>query len=141
MFLCVLCDMCEPCFLLLCCCFRKEGQDTKDELQKRNLRHELEERERRHFSSRDKSYNGKTMLPIFIVCQYFLVLLDCPLRLLQFLFIFVVIYAYSFFTSSPKKRCILILINTSLLQMTEIVGRVAIFCWKVCIPVRLTLIK
>ncbi|ESR65891.1 hypothetical protein WN944_002295 [Citrus x changshan-huyou] len=36
---------------------RKEGQDTKDELQKRNLRHELEERERRHFSSKDKSYN------------------------------------------------------------------------------------
>ncbi|PPR88340.1 hypothetical protein GOBAR_AA32350 [Gossypium barbadense] len=36
---------------------RKDGQDTQDELQKRNLRNELEERERRHFSSRDKSYN------------------------------------------------------------------------------------
>ncbi|KAG6793641.1 hypothetical protein POTOM_002856 [Populus tomentosa] len=36
---------------------RKEGQDTKEELQKRNLREELEERERRHFSSKDKSYN------------------------------------------------------------------------------------
>ncbi|XP_012464705.1 uncharacterized protein LOC105783669 [Gossypium raimondii] len=36
---------------------RKDGQDTQDELQKRNLRDELEERERRHFSSRDKSYN------------------------------------------------------------------------------------
>ncbi|KAH7545423.1 uncharacterized protein LOC107416386 [Ziziphus jujuba] len=36
---------------------RKEGQDTQDELQKRNLRDELEERERRHFSSKDKSYN------------------------------------------------------------------------------------
>ncbi|KAL6999096.1 hypothetical protein U1Q18_000261 [Sarracenia purpurea var. burkii] len=35
---------------------RKEGQDTHDELQKRNLREELEERERRHFSSKDKSY-------------------------------------------------------------------------------------
>ncbi|XVF70931.1 hypothetical protein PTKIN_Ptkin11bG0201800 [Pterospermum kingtungense] len=35
---------------------RKEGQDTHDELQKRNLREELEERERRHFSSKDK-YN------------------------------------------------------------------------------------
>ncbi|XP_074587386.1 uncharacterized protein LOC141843238 [Curcuma longa] len=35
---------------------RKEGQDTQDELQKRNLREELEERERRHFSSKDKSY-------------------------------------------------------------------------------------
>ncbi|WOH02366.1 hypothetical protein DCAR_0521755 [Daucus carota subsp. sativus] len=31
---------------------RKEGQDTQEELQKRNLRDELEERERRHFSSR-----------------------------------------------------------------------------------------
>ncbi|KAJ7963576.1 Protein CWC15 like [Quillaja saponaria] len=36
---------------------RKEGQDTQDELQKRNLRDELEERERRHFSSKNKSYN------------------------------------------------------------------------------------
>ncbi|KAL7217724.1 hypothetical protein ACSBR2_011039 [Camellia fascicularis] len=35
---------------------RKDGQDTKEELQKRNLRDELEERERRHFSSKDKSY-------------------------------------------------------------------------------------
>ncbi|XP_010934939.1 uncharacterized protein [Elaeis guineensis] len=35
---------------------RKEGQDTQEELQKRNLREELEERERRHFSSKDKSY-------------------------------------------------------------------------------------
>ncbi|KAB2096221.1 hypothetical protein ES319_A01G094300v1 [Gossypium barbadense] len=33
----------------------KDGQDTQDELQKRNLRAELEERERRHFSSKDKS--------------------------------------------------------------------------------------
>ncbi|KAL8145967.1 uncharacterized protein LOC141707214 [Apium graveolens] len=32
---------------------RKEGQDTQEELQKRNLRDELEERERRHFSSRE----------------------------------------------------------------------------------------
>ncbi|XP_062110967.1 uncharacterized protein LOC133822600 [Humulus lupulus] len=36
---------------------RKEGQDTQDELQKRNLQEELEERERRHFSSKDKNYN------------------------------------------------------------------------------------
>ncbi|KAG6685978.1 hypothetical protein I3842_12G139000 [Carya illinoinensis] len=35
---------------------RKEGQDTQDELQRRNLRDELEDRERRHFSSKDKSY-------------------------------------------------------------------------------------
>ncbi|KAF5954669.1 hypothetical protein HYC85_007525 [Camellia sinensis] len=35
----------------------KDGQDTKEELQKRNLRDELEERERRHFSLKDKSYS------------------------------------------------------------------------------------
>ncbi|CAK9163498.1 unnamed protein product [Ilex paraguariensis] len=35
---------------------RKEGQDTHDELQRRNLREELEDRERRHFSSKDKAY-------------------------------------------------------------------------------------
>ncbi|CAI0437747.1 unnamed protein product [Linum tenue] len=36
---------------------RREGQDTQVELQKRNLRAELEERERKHFSSKDKSYS------------------------------------------------------------------------------------
>lgn len=36
---------------------RKEGQDTQDEVQKRNLREELEERERRHFASKDRSYS------------------------------------------------------------------------------------
>ncbi|KAJ4828781.1 hypothetical protein Tsubulata_023758 [Turnera subulata] len=36
---------------------RREGQDTQEELQKRNLREELEDRERKHFSSKDKSYN------------------------------------------------------------------------------------
>ncbi|PQQ20319.1 protein CWC15 homolog [Prunus yedoensis var. nudiflora] len=36
---------------------RKEGQDTLDELQKKNLREELEERERKHYSSKDKSYS------------------------------------------------------------------------------------
>ena len=35
---------------------RKEGQHTQEELQKRNLRDELEERERKHYSSKDKSY-------------------------------------------------------------------------------------
>ncbi|KAA8523532.1 hypothetical protein F0562_009955 [Nyssa sinensis] len=35
---------------------RKEGQDTHEDLQRRNLRDELEERERRHFSSKDKGY-------------------------------------------------------------------------------------
>ncbi|GMY30905.1 protein CWC15 homolog [Fagus crenata] len=38
---------------------KKDGQDTQDELQKRNLWEELEERERRHFSSKDKSYNDE----------------------------------------------------------------------------------
>ena len=37
---------------------RKEGQDTTEELQKRNLREELDERERRHFSSKDKTHGG-----------------------------------------------------------------------------------
>ncbi|KAL3851109.1 hypothetical protein ACJIZ3_012991 [Penstemon smallii] len=32
---------------------RKEGQDTHDEVQRRNLREELEDRERRHFSSKE----------------------------------------------------------------------------------------
>ncbi|KAJ4732341.1 hypothetical protein LUZ62_061032 [Rhynchospora pubera] len=36
---------------------RREGQDTKEEVQKRNLRDELEERERKHYSSKDKSYS------------------------------------------------------------------------------------
>ncbi|CAM6129881.1 unnamed protein product [Calypogeia fissa] len=33
---------------------RKDGQDTSDDLRKRNLRDELEDREHRHFSSKDK---------------------------------------------------------------------------------------
>ncbi|KAJ0920652.1 putative pre-mRNA-splicing factor Cwf15/Cwc15 [Helianthus annuus] len=37
---------------------RKEGQDTQEELERRDLKEELEERERRHFSSKDKGYNG-----------------------------------------------------------------------------------
>ncbi|XP_057416618.1 uncharacterized protein LOC130711138 [Lotus japonicus] len=36
---------------------RRDGQDTQDELKRRNLRDELEERERRHFSSKNKSYS------------------------------------------------------------------------------------
>ncbi|OIV89306.1 hypothetical protein TanjilG_23720 [Lupinus angustifolius] len=36
---------------------RKEGQDTNEELKRRNLRDELEDRERRHFSSKNKSYS------------------------------------------------------------------------------------
>nr|GLL22499.1 protein CWC15 homolog [Ipomoea trifida]GMC72373.1 protein CWC15 homolog [Ipomoea batatas]GMC74470.1 protein CWC15 homolog [Ipomoea batatas]GMC75567.1 protein CWC15 homolog [Ipomoea batatas]GMC76381.1 protein CWC15 homolog [Ipomoea batatas] len=36
---------------------RREGQDTQDELQKRNLREELEQRESRHFSSKNKGYS------------------------------------------------------------------------------------
>lgn len=42
---------------VLCVSNRKEGQDTQDELQKKNLREELEERERKHYSSKDKSYS------------------------------------------------------------------------------------
>jgi hypothetical protein len=40
-------------FALIC---RKEGQHTKEEVQKRNLKGEFEERERKNFSSKDKSY-------------------------------------------------------------------------------------
>lgn len=47
-------------FPLMC---RKEGQQTQEEVQKRNLRDELEERERKHFSSKDKSYVGNTSGP------------------------------------------------------------------------------
>lgn len=36
---------------------RKDGQDTQEELRKRNLRDELEERERKHSSSKDRGYN------------------------------------------------------------------------------------
>eukprot|EP00249_Psilotum_nudum_P025258 c2955_g1_i1 orf=190-888(+) len=35
---------------------RKEGQDTQEELRKRNLKEELEDRERRHFTSKDRGY-------------------------------------------------------------------------------------
>jgi protein CWC15 len=38
---------------------RKEGQDTTDEIRKRDLREELEDRERRHFSSKDRSYDDR----------------------------------------------------------------------------------
>lgn len=38
---------------------RKEGQDTQDELHRRHLREELEDRERRHFSSKDKAYEDR----------------------------------------------------------------------------------
>ncbi|KAM7252399.1 hypothetical protein ACFE04_024282 [Oxalis oulophora] len=38
---------------------RREGQDTQEEVQKRSLRDELEERERRHFSSKNKSYDDR----------------------------------------------------------------------------------
>lgn len=38
---------------------RKEGQDTQDELHRRNLREELEEREQRHFSSKDRGYEDR----------------------------------------------------------------------------------
>lgn len=40
----------ESLSLMVCVHDRKEGQDTQEELQKRNLQEELEDRERRHFS-------------------------------------------------------------------------------------------
>ncbi|KAL3614835.1 hypothetical protein CASFOL_040496 [Castilleja foliolosa] len=46
---------------------RKEGQDTQDELQRRNLRDELEDRERRHFSSkedRERRKGGHLLLEV-----------------------------------------------------------------------------
>ena len=43
---------------------RKEGQDTTDEVRKRDLRAELEDRERRHFSSKDRSY-GEVHFKLF----------------------------------------------------------------------------
>ncbi|KAL7130754.1 hypothetical protein ABFS83_13G155400 [Erythranthe nasuta] len=44
---------------------RREGQDTQDELQRRNLRDELEDRERKHFSSkedRERRKGGQLLL-------------------------------------------------------------------------------
>ncbi|GKB22610.1 hypothetical protein Tco_0862011 [Tanacetum coccineum] len=35
---------------------RREGQDTQEELEKRDLKAELEERERKHFSSKEKGF-------------------------------------------------------------------------------------
>lgn len=55
---------------------RKDGQDTQDELQKRNLRDELEERERRHFSSKDKAY-GKGEVWIMSLVSLFIRSLSC----------------------------------------------------------------
>lgn len=66
--------------LTVLCTSRKEGQDTQDELQKRNLRDELEDRERRHFSSKDKSYIGKkgkrekkNIFQLFVIPQLLIV--------------------------------------------------------------------
>ncbi|KAG0594370.1 hypothetical protein M758_UG071300 [Ceratodon purpureus] len=38
---------------------RKDGQDTTEEIRKRNLREELEDRERRHFTSKDRNYDDR----------------------------------------------------------------------------------
>ena len=58
--------------------YRKEGQDTAEELQKRNLREELEERERRHFSSKDKAYGGSEKnYPFFsIICTLLVIYVE-----------------------------------------------------------------
>lgn len=47
---------------------RKDGQQTQEELQKRNLREELEERERKHYSSKDKSYAGILTFSVSFFC-------------------------------------------------------------------------
>lgn len=52
---------------VLCVSNRKEGQDTQDELQKKNLREELEERERKHYSSKDKPYSCMISSTHFLV--------------------------------------------------------------------------
>ncbi|CAL5406111.1 unnamed protein product [Camellia sinensis] len=53
-------DNCSSTYMGTCKrCPEKDGQDTKEELQKRNLRDELEERERWHFLLKDKSYNDR----------------------------------------------------------------------------------
>ncbi|WVZ24326.1 hypothetical protein V8G54_002870 [Vigna mungo] len=48
---------------------RKEGQDTQDELKRRNLRDELEDRERRHFSSKNKSYDANFLFCFIASCN------------------------------------------------------------------------
>ena len=40
---------------------RSEGQGTKEELRKRDLRAELEEKEQRHFASKEKSGAGSVI--------------------------------------------------------------------------------
>ena len=53
---------CSPTFVVNFC--RKDGQDTTDDLRKRDLREELEDRERRHFSSKDRSYGEIITIPL-----------------------------------------------------------------------------
>lgn len=53
---------CSPTLVVNFC--RKDGQDTADDLRKRDLREELEDRERRHFSSKDRSYGEIIMIPL-----------------------------------------------------------------------------
>jgi hypothetical protein len=48
--------------------YRKDGQQTQEELQKRNLREEIEEHERKHYSSKDKSYSGIPTFPVSSFC-------------------------------------------------------------------------
>lgn len=49
---------------------RKEGQDTQDEVQKRNLRDELEDRERRHFSSRGLCYSESNKRTFNLISKF-----------------------------------------------------------------------
>lgn len=123
----------EKHFLIVVCTSRKDGQDTQDELQKRNLREELEERERRHFSSKDKSYNGKkrniSILPKFVGLQHLIVdLLNLP-------HLYIVSTRYFF------SILLFIQLTCMLLQMKEVAGRKAISYWKVNLPAHLTCIS
>ena len=114
--------------LIVFCTSRKDGQDTQDELQKRNLREELEDRERRHFSSKDKSYNGKkreemNIIQFLLACN-FLVLI-CWMYLIHVLCLQCTLLAFFFIYCK---------LNCMLLQMKEVAGRKAISYWKVNVP-------
>eukprot|EP00270_Netrium_digitus_P000142 TRINITY_DN1015_c0_g1_i1.p1 TRINITY_DN1015_c0_g1~~TRINITY_DN1015_c0_g1_i1.p1 ORF type:complete len:246 (+),score=78.59 TRINITY_DN1015_c0_g1_i1:146-883(+) len=43
---------------------RKDGQDSAEDLKKRNLRDELEEKEKKHFSSKDKEHSDDRRRPL-----------------------------------------------------------------------------
>lgn len=96
-------------FYMIHCC-RKEGQDTQDELQRRNLRDELEDRERRHFSSKGQCQSS----PKSIWIQY--------------------MHQTKFWATVPNPAYMISIVDTNLLyilQRIENVGREGIFFQKV----------